>query len=145
MNREPNTRAPIETKGRRINGIRQQIGPRISKDVIKRLKTYCINNDFHMEWVIETAIRDFLKDKDTTTIVQTTLEFDTETDYNDPQYGPIKELLHIARNTMANRTGRMKLINRISETYSKLRKRVSIDPQLKMEVDSVLEILQEAK
>jgi len=129
------------------DGIKRKIGPRISEGLLKQLKTYCINNDLYMEWVIETAIRDYLSDKDITTIVQTTLEFDTETNYNDPQYDPIKELLHIARNTTANRMGRMKLINRISKTYNKLRKRVSIDPQLKVEVDSVLELLvkQEAK
>jgi len=120
----------------------KNFGIKIDPETQRRFKTLCTAKGWHMSRVMDYLMRGFIHEHDSTPVVQLSLEdIDYETNYNNPQYEPLKQLLESSRTTMANRAGRLKLVNRISKTYSKLRKRVSIDPQLKVEVDSVLELL----
>jgi len=125
----------------RQQGGRIQIGPRIPILLNRDLELYCLNCGLHKEEVVELALVQFLKDKDLTPVVQLQLEQAIETDYEDPRYMGLKELLELARTTTCGYRGKMTLVRRIDTEYKRLRRECPIDPQLKGDMEATLELL----
>ena len=111
-----------------------KIGPKISKELNKRLAIYSINTGIHRELVIEMALTQFLQDKDMTPVVQLQLFESIDITYNDPRFEGIKNLIELSLSTTANKTGKQKLLKRLNSEYNVACK-VGMCPELKMEYE----------
>jgi len=121
-----------------------KIGPKISKALNKRLAIYSINTGIHKEVVIEMALSQFLQDKDLTPVVQLQLDMALEVSYDDPRFESIKALIQLARTTTANEHGKRLLVKRLTSAYNEARNSVGMCPEIKMEYEEAITMLQEA-
>ena len=117
-----------------------KIGPKISKELNKRLAIYSINTGIDREIVIEMALSQFLQDKDMTPVVQLQLFESVDITYNDPRFEGVKGLIELALITTANKTGKQKLLKRMTSEYNTACK-VGLCPELKMEYEEALKKL----
>lgn len=120
---------------------RIQIGPRISIETNKRLNLYALRLGVDKQDIVEVALREYLKDKDLTPVVQTQLPYEIETDYHDPRYLQLKELLEIARALPKGIPARGIIAKRIQTEYARVKSMTPPDTRLKVEVDAVMEML----